>query len=196
MIAERYAPDLPALVKWLRNRGRVCGGEQEDLESAAAEALLFSIRGFRAEYGVKFITYLVTAIERRCQAFVKGHVVSSQSRVAKRRAKQVSLSTPLRSKRGGDGTLLDTVAQNRRCEGVGDGPSEKAREQFWEQAVKRLPERLGRIILFRFRDGLTLDECGKRLGVTKERIRQLETRAMNKLKDDPTLGKRLDWESV
>ncbi len=46
-----------------------------------------------------------------------------------------------------------------------------------------LTEREGKVLYFRFHDGMTLEETGKRLGLTRERIRQIETRTLRKLKN-------------
>ena len=48
-----------------------------------------------------------------------------------------------------------------------------------------------RVISFRFGIGtantLTLEEVGKSMGLTRERIRQIEQKALNKLRDHPSL---------
>jgi RNA polymerase sigma factor (sigma-70 family) len=53
--------------------------------------------------------------------------------------------------------------------------------------LNRLDERERNIIMYRFglnqeSEPLTLEQLGGRFGVTKERIRQLESRALNKLR--------------
>lgn len=45
----------------------------------------------------------------------------------------------------------------------------------------RLTEREQRVILLRYLDGLDLVEAGKRFGVTRERIRQVEAKALHKM---------------
>jgi len=41
-----------------------------------------------------------------------------------------------------------------------------------------LPSRRKRVIEMRYKEGLTLDECGEALGVSRERIRQIESQAI------------------
>ncbi|MFL0690932.1 MAG: sigma-70 family RNA polymerase sigma factor [Agrobacterium tumefaciens] len=53
-----------------------------------------------------------------------------------------------------------------------------------KDAMNRLNERESRIIKARrlTEDGATLEELGAELGISKERVRQIETRALEKLK--------------
>ena len=65
--------------------------------------------------------------------------------------------------------------------------SQNRREAQVEKILERLDEREQRIIVRRFglergREPLTLKQIGAELGVTKERIRQLEARALDKLR--------------
>jgi RNA polymerase sigma factor (sigma-70 family) len=51
-------------------------------------------------------------------------------------------------------------------------------------AMDRLTTREAQVLQGRFFDDLTLEEIGQRLGVTKERIRQAEFKALRKLRSD------------
>lgn len=61
----------------------------------------------------------------------------------------------------------------------------QTRSQWLESALKKLSEREQRIIKERHlrHETVTLEDLGKKLGVSTERVRQLESRAMEKLKD-------------
>jgi RNA polymerase primary sigma factor len=73
----------------------------------------------------------------------------------------------------GDDPLPDELAE------------ESLRSQILAEAVRSLPERHRNVIVLRY--GLdeaspsTLEEIGKRLGITRERVRQIEVEALNRL---------------
>ena len=61
-------------------------------------------------------------------------------------------------------------------------------EQALRHAVGELPDREQKVIKLRYglngdRDPVSLDEIGRRLGVTRERVRQLESRALERLSE-------------
>ena len=61
------------------------------------------------------------------------------------------------------------------------------RHLIMEEAVVKLPEREARILQMRFGLGLkqdyTLEEVGKEFGVTRERIRQIEAKALRMIRE-------------
>lgn len=51
-----------------------------------------------------------------------------------------------------------------------------------ETALTMLPKREADVLLYRYRDGITLDETGYKIGVTRERARQIEHKALRLLR--------------
>jgi RNA polymerase primary sigma factor len=78
-------------------------------------------------------------------------------------------------------------------------PAEEVEVSLGEQALRRavgeLPDREQEVIKLRYglngdRDPVSLEEIGRRLGITRERVRQLETRALARL------GERRELEAI
>jgi RNA polymerase primary sigma factor len=85
---------------------------------------------------------------------------------------------------GGDTSFGDLIA------GEGAEPSEEVHVSFAEQAVRRavntLPEREREVVKLRYgmngdRDPQSLEQIGKTLGLTRERVRQIESQALQRL---------------
>jgi RNA polymerase primary sigma factor len=86
----------------------------------------------------------------------------------------------------GDGELGDLYANERSVD-----PAEEAEDLLRHESVRRalsgLPERQRRILELRFGfegEPRSLEAIGKELGITRERVRQLEAEAMIRLEDE------------
>jgi RNA polymerase primary sigma factor/RNA polymerase sigma factor len=80
-----------------------------------------------------------------------------------------------------------TTAEDARCDPNEQQSAQKRRQAQVERILVRLDSREQRIIIRRFglgreQEPMTLKDIGAEMGVTKERIRQIETRALNKLR--------------
>ena len=88
----------------------------------------------------------------------------------------------------GEDSWQDLLADSRPTpeEAVGDAHDEERRRGWLTLAVDRLPARERRIIEARQLDegAITLEELGHELGISKERVRQLEQRALGRLRRD------------
>jgi RNA polymerase sigma-32 factor len=86
----------------------------------------------------------------------------------------------------GEDSWQDLLADSRPTpeEVVGDAHDQDRRRGWLTLALDRLPARERRIIQARQlgEDALTLDELGQELGISKERVRQLEQRALGRLR--------------
>ena len=105
----------------------------------------------------------------------------------------ISLEKPVGEEE--DSELGDFVADDSA-----ESPLESAEEAMQRQDVRRaleaLPERERQVIELRFgltgMEPLTLEEVGRAFGVTRERIRQIETNTLKKLKQLPEAQKLRD----
>jgi|SRR5581483_109665 len=94
----------------------------------------------------------------------------------------VSLETPV-----GDGeSMVADLIEDEKSESPDTATSENARSVELKEAVDRLNPRMRHVVLRRFgldgRPPQTLEEVGNDLGITRERVRQLETRALRELR--------------
>lgn len=79
----------------------------------------------------------------------------------------------------------DTAADDLQATLPGDQEKEKpyySPRQMREEMARMLSEREFRVISLRYDEGLSLENTGKILGLTKERIRQIESCAIRKLR--------------
>jgi RNA polymerase primary sigma factor len=94
----------------------------------------------------------------------------------------VSLETPV-----GDGeSLYGDLVEDTQEEGPAAATANQHRSVELSEALLRLNPRMQRVLTLRFgldgRPPRTLEEVGAELGVTRERVRQLETRALQELR--------------
>jgi len=101
----------------------------------------------------------------------------------------VSLEAPVGEREGTLGDLLGVEGPSP--------PEEIAKELLLselEESLKELPERERQILELRYglkgKEPLTLEEIGKILGISRERVRQLEEQALERLRD-PLVRQRL-----
>ena len=106
----------------------------------------------------------------------------------------VSLDRPV--SRDGDAQLGDFVEDERTPDPY-TVAAESARCEEVARALAMLDEREGKVLMMRYGIGgetpQTLSEVGEALGITRERVRQIENRALTKLRDP---GAVLDLRSL
>lgn len=103
----------------------------------------------------------------------------------------LSLDTTFASGSGSDDSdegnaLINSIADSSSEDDILDEITKDSEIQRFYNVVKMLPKRERYVIIRRFGlvsdNDLTLDEVGQELGVTRERIRQIEAQALRKLK--------------
>ena len=88
-------------------------------------------------------------------------------------------------------TLEDTLADEESVEFETASDQDRLRETL-DHELEGLPDRERRILLLRFGLGgnnpHTLDAIGKELGLSRERVRQIESQAMERLRERPRVA--------
>ncbi len=146
-------------------------GQQEnffELVSDGNMSLLRAVEKFDYARGNKFSTYASWAIMKNFARTIPGEF--------KHRDRfRTSLDE------------LFTATEERRSDQYEQEAAQHEREAQIERILRRLDEREQKIIINRFgldhsQEPQTLKEVGASMGVTKERVRQIEARALNKLR--------------
>lgn len=105
----------------------------------------------------------------------------------------VSLEAPIGSESNGEDSKLGDFIQDEDSISPKDFANKVMIQEHIHEMLKYLLPREREIIEMRFglKDGVghTLEEVGTKFGVTRERIRQIEAKVLNKLRDHPTSAK-------
>jgi RNA polymerase sigma factor (sigma-70 family) len=153
----------------------------EEINSAGTLGLCKAARKFDPSKGCQFNTYAVWWVRQsiaECMYAVlpvrpPSHILEKLDSITDDRRKCVT----------------QCLVRTYRVEGHYDGEdfpflADDAHAIPWEdretlrEAIAQLPERLREIVRMRFWEGKSLEECGYRVGVTKERCRQLQEQAV------------------
>ncbi|MCM2396437.1 RNA polymerase factor sigma-32 [Rhizobium sp. S95] len=180
----------------LRNWSIVRGGT-----SSSQKALFFNLRRLRAKLARGDNRLSEQAIHQEIASALGVSLADVQSMDARLSGNDTSLQTPVAGRHGEGTEQLDMLESDElppdeQVSGIIDGERWSA---WLHTAMTGLNERESRIIKARrlTEETVTLEELGAELGISKERVRQIETRAMEKLKAAltevaPKAGKSLE----
>lgn len=164
----------------LRNWSIVRGGT-----SSAQKALFFNLRRLRARLATGSVSLTREMLYRQVSAALgvsEADVAMMDSRLS---APDSSLNAPLADD-AGSSERMDFLVSDAPLpdEIVGDTIDVERRAVWLKAALHALNARELTIIEERrlSDEGATLEELGEKLGISKERVRQIEVRAMEKLK--------------
>jgi RNA polymerase sigma-32 factor len=152
--------------------------------TAAQKSLFFNLRRLRARIADLSSGLMTSEARQKIADELKVSIADVEMMEVRLAAADQSLNTPLRD--DGEDDRQDLIADARaNPEEVLIGVRDNVARSHWlAQALRELTPREQRIIHQRrlSEEGATLEALGRELGVSKERVRQLEHRALLKLK--------------
>ncbi len=166
----------------LRNWSIVRGGT-----SSAQKALFFNLRRLRAKLARSNSNVTVQSIHEEIAVTLGVSLADVQTMDARLSSSDTSLQAPSISGDSESAERIDFLISDEPLpdEQVSDMIDGERRRVWLASALKHLNEREMKIIRARrlVEDGATLEELGADLGISKERVRQIESRAMDKLRN-------------
>jgi RNA polymerase sigma-32 factor len=165
----------------LRNWSIVRGGT-----SSTQKALFFNLRRIRARLAQEKGDIGEAAIDREVAATLGVPVGDVAAMGARLSGPDASLNAPLYDRDEASGERQDALVADQIDvdEAVGATIDGERRLRWLDEALTVLDERELKIVRERrlAGDGETLETIGRRLGISKERVRQIEARALEKLR--------------
>ncbi len=165
----------------LRNWSIVRGGT-----SSHQKALFFNLRRLRARLAQEKGDAGEAAISAEIAGNLGVSIADVELMTARLSGADTSLNAPLHDGEGGSGERQDTLVSDQPAtdETVGHLIDDERRHRWLVEALGVLDERELRIVRERRLEdrGETLETLGHRLGISKERVRQIEARALQKLR--------------
>jgi RNA polymerase sigma-32 factor len=165
----------------LRNWSIVRGGT-----SSAQKALFFNLRRLRAKLAQGDRQLTARAVHEEIASALGVSLADVQTMDARLSSNDASLQAPISHGDADGGERLDLLACDAPLpdEQVSEIIDQERRRMWLSHALRKLNEREMKIIRARrlSEDSATLEELGADLGISKERVRQIETRALEKLR--------------
>ena len=165
----------------LRNWSIVRGGT-----SSAQKALFFNLRRLRAKLAQGDRQLTARAVHEEIASALGVSLADVQTMDARLSSNDASLQAPISQGDADGGERLDLLACDAPLpdEQVSEIIDQERRRIWLNHALRKLNEREMKIIRARrlSEDSATLEELGADLGISKERVRQIETRALEKLR--------------
>lgn len=166
----------------LRNWSIVRGGT-----SSTQKALFFNLRRLRAKLSSGTTRVTETELVGKIAETMGVKVADVATMSARLSGPDTSLNAPVMESDGSSADRQDFLVSDDPLpeEMVGGAIDTERRTRWLESALGVLSERELRIVRERrlSEDGATLEALGHKLGISKERVRQIESRALEKLRE-------------
>jgi RNA polymerase sigma factor (sigma-70 family) len=141
-----------------------------ELFAAGADGLLKAVKRYdKGKYKTRFSTY--------AYHWIKGYIMDQRADELDR---AISLDDPISDHTGSNDGAPDPLYKILPCKQRRADELLESKE-LWE-AVRRLPSKEAYIIFNRFHEDKTLQEIGDELNLTRERVRQIQKKALRTLR--------------
>jgi RNA polymerase sigma factor (sigma-70 family) len=168
-----------------RFHARLPNLDRDDMFHAGVVALIDAARLFRPETGFQFSTYATIAISRRVVENMNEQsngISRGKADGYHRRGEKIPhpVSMHYESQKGREGVLEIADTRPSPVAVAAENEADAGKLAGLDSLLSELTERERRVLHLRFVEGVTLREVGEEIGVTRERVRQIETEAIAK----------------
>lgn len=156
------------------------GVEQWDVRQVSYNAFLKAIQGYKSEQGYKFTSYLKYPIKNA----VNRELLNGKDPLNS----CTSLDAPLKQSDGSEDTItmIDIIPDNKSNDFLERIDADSMAGTLWE-IVRELKERQRDVIIARYKENKMLKEVAEIMGVSAERVRQIEYAALKELRKKETV---------
>lgn len=179
---------VAGLVKWkakriitaLELRGNMCGVDLDDLVQCGYPAMVAAVESYRPENG-SFSTWMMYHLQR---AFAEATGYRTRREQNEPLNSSLSLDKPLTDE--ADSSLFGDIVPDQQATAAMDAVEERVYQkqlrEAMENALGEIPEKCSEILRLRYYQGMTSDEAGKHLGISRDQARQREGMGIRKLR--------------
>lgn len=157
------------------------GYSLDDLRQEGYNALIFAVKQYKSDKEYKLITYLNYALKNVIRGLLKGE------NDALNRLDTQSLDQPLGEGNDGDSLLVEDIIPDERATAVFENIERLDGYAALYEALDRLPPDLREVIREHYFEGLTFQQIGERLGLSRDQARQLHNKALKELRNNRAL---------
>jgi len=193
-----YSLHAPIMIKYgnellwrKRSAAEKARFSQDDVTGDALLQFTNALFSYDASYNTLFTTHAIGAVQLLA---AKGYHPGSKAQRAKEKRTH-SLNHTLEDNESGRITTGDQLVADPYAEQPGDQAARRERNERLRKALETLTELTERertVLSLRFglygQEPMTLKEVGTLLGISKERARQLQERALGTLRENPTFA--------
>lgn len=174
---------LPTFVaKRLDNLLKARHFDREDAKQIGMIALIRSAELYDESHGYKFVTYATNAIYNTMMREVLRTCDIVRVKYNNHRTKNPRIIEAVKQARKRVKSLISNYSSDKNSWHPMIRDPEWPDEWPLDQCIGELDERMQTIIALRYFKGLTLEETGKELSLTKERVRQIQNKALETLR--------------